>query len=142
MGPKTLLYIESHLKRSFITRLNSEKFQKLSFLREYFYEFIIYIKFAIFLKMPIPIMRIFVKIFENHMQGEFVKIREFTSYYFCDFPSKKAWKIWSFSEFSPTKLGCVFPMVIWPAFHMAHVTWGSIESTTILTMHPSLLMLS
>ena len=42
--------------------------------------------FAIFLKMPIPIMRIFVKIFENHMQGKFVKIREFTSYYFCDFP--------------------------------------------------------
>ena len=34
---------------------------------------------------------------------------------------------------SPHKRGCVFPMVIWPAFRMK-----SIESMTILTTHPSL----
>ena len=33
------------------------------------------------------------------------------------------------------KRGCVFPMVIWPAFRMG-------QSTTILTTHPSLLSIS
>jgi len=34
--------------------------------------------FAIFLKMAILIMALFVKKIENHMKGEFVKIEEFT----------------------------------------------------------------
>jgi len=38
-------------------------------------------------------------------------------------------------NFTLAKRGCVFLMVIWPAFRMAR---GCIESTTILTMHPSL----
>ena len=36
------------------------------------------------------------------------------------------------------KVGCDFPMVIWSKFHMAHVTWGSIETTTIGRMHRTL----
>ena len=63
-----------------------------------------------------------------------VKIREFTIYFFCDFPfenerfevSRKSAKLnwdpsfrWSFGPFS---------------------AWGSIESTTILTTNPSLLI--
>ena len=42
-------------------------------------------------------------------------------------------------SFWDIKRGCVFPMVIWPTFRMAqYAAWGIIESTTILTTHPSL----
>ena len=43
-----------------------------------FHVFTLYMIFEILLKMAIPIMPIFSKKFENHMQGKFVKIREFT----------------------------------------------------------------
>ena len=43
-----------------------------------FYEFTLYMIFANFLKMAIPIMVIFSKIFENRMKGGLVKVEEFT----------------------------------------------------------------
>jgi len=42
-----------------------------------FCEYILYMIFANFLKIAIPIMAIFSKNFESHMWGEFVEIREF-----------------------------------------------------------------
>ena len=42
-----------------------------------FYEFTQDMNFAIFLKMVIPMMAIYVKKFSNHFQGEFGKIRKF-----------------------------------------------------------------
>ena len=86
---KIKLLIEHHL--GWIPR-NFKIFNfkpKLSFLSENhindnwvelsdFFEFTLYMTFAIFLKMAISTMAIFLKNFKNHIQGEFVKIRQFT----------------------------------------------------------------
>ena len=37
-----------------------------------------------------------------------------------------------------SKVGCVFPTALCPQFHMAHVTWGSIETVTSGNTHPTL----
>ena len=42
-----------------------------------FKRFTLYMILAIFLKIPIPVMVIYSKNFDNHKQGEFVKIQEF-----------------------------------------------------------------
>ena len=43
-----------------------------------FYKFTLYMNFANFLKMAIPMMAIYVKNFKNHIYGELIKIRNFT----------------------------------------------------------------